>query len=164
MQHQPCNNSNSSHDCEICITSISIWFMQHQPCNNSNSCHDCAICITSEAICFMQHQPCNNSNSCHDCEICITSVAICFMQHQSCNNSNSADTSVDIQNAVCKATVTYGSESHTTQSAYALFTARKQRITLCSCHCEAFRAHFEMRSSTSVHKKEKQTNNKTQWS
>ena len=33
----------------------------------------------------------------------------------------------------------------------AVNSARKQRIALCGCHCEAFSAHPEMGRSTSVH-------------
>ena len=57
--------------------------------------------------------------------------------------NSAVNTSVDIPNALCKATVTH-SESHTTG-------AQTKRIASYSCHCEALWAHLEMRHSTRVH-------------
>ena len=45
---------------------------------------------------------------------------------------------MDIQNALCKATVSQ-SDSHT-RAQWGLLGSREQR---CSCHCEALRAHLE---------------------
>ena len=55
---------------------------------------------------------------------------------QRCKNT----TAVDIQkNALCKVTL-FQSPIRLERSG----SARKHRIALCSCHCEAIRAHLEM--------------------
>ena len=51
------------------------------------------------------------------------------------------------KHALCKATVIHSSRIRPERSG----SARKQRIALYGCHCEAFRAHPEIGRSTSVH-------------
>ena len=72
-----------------------------------------------------------------------TAAVSCGTSHVTTKQCCNHFTSVDNQNALCKATVTH-SESITT-------IAQTQRMALYICHCEALRAHLEMRRWTSVH-------------